>query len=134
MSAYTWLLFDADGTLFDFQGAEDIALRTTPSKMDVVMPANYASTYHKINASLWKDFEAGTLRAQEVRTKRFQWLFEELSLVGDSHTFSEAFLKELINATTFLAGAKQLLYRDSISLSSPTALPMFNVRVSSNWR
>ncbi|MCK5826962.1 YjjG family noncanonical pyrimidine nucleotidase [Candidatus Bipolaricaulota bacterium] len=111
MTTYTWLLFDADGTLFDFQGAEDIALRNTPPKMGVVMPSNYASIYHKINASLWKDFEAETLSAQEVRTRRFQWLFEELSIVGDSYTFSETFLKELINATTFLAGAKQLLSR-----------------------
>ena len=111
MNVYTWLLFDVDGTILDFQGAEDIALRTTPSKMDVVMPANYASTYHKINASLWKDFEAGTLSAQDVRTKRFHLLFEALGIVSDSHVFSEGFLKNLIAASEFFEDTKQVIKR-----------------------
>lgn len=106
---YTWLLFDADGTLFDFQGAEDIALTTTPLKMGLAMPDDYASVYHRINASLWRDFEAGSLSAQEVRTRRFQRLFETLNIHEDSQRFSEAFLRELVNATTFLSGARQLL-------------------------
>ena len=111
MTSYTWLLFDADGTLFDFQHAEAIALKNTPLQMGIVPPANYASAYHQINNALWKDFEAGNLSAQAVRAKRFRLLFEKLSLVGDSHAFSEAFLKNLIESSTFLTGAKPLLAR-----------------------
>jgi YjjG family noncanonical pyrimidine nucleotidase len=104
-------LFDADGTLFDFQHAEAIALKNTPLQMRILPPANYASAYHQINNTLWKDFEAGNLSAQAVRAKRFRLLFEELSLVGDSHAFSEAFLQNLIEASTFLKGAELLLAR-----------------------
>lgn len=109
MSRYTWLLFDADGTLFDFQHAEAIALASTPRQMGIVVPSSFAETYHQINASLWEKFEAGELRAHDVRTQRFQQLFEALGIPEDSAPFSEAFLKNLINASSFLAGAEALL-------------------------
>jgi len=109
MSRYTWLLFDADGTLFDFQRAETTALNNTPSQMGLIVPANYASTYHQINASLWKRFEAGELTARDVRIERFRLLFENLSIAGNSSAFGEAFLKNLIRESTFFAGAQSLL-------------------------
>ena len=109
MTRYTWLLFDADGTLFDFQHAEAVALENTPFQMGLVVPDNYASTYHQINGSLWKDFEAGRITAEKIRTERFRLLFNTLSIKGDSIAFSEAFLENLIQASTFLAGAQSLL-------------------------
>jgi len=109
MKFYTWLLFDVDGTLLDFQQAESVALNTTPSQMGVVMPAEYVSTYHQINDSLWRDFEAGALSAQDVRTKRFHLLFKELEIAGDAQAFSEGFLKNLIAASGFFEGTEQVL-------------------------
>lgn len=109
MTRYTWLLFDADGTLFDFQRAEAIALEKTPSQMGVGVPADYAKTYHRINDSLWSTFEAGGLSASDVRIERFRLLFEELGLIGDSFAFGEAFLSNLIQESTFLADARKLL-------------------------
>ena len=109
MPVYTWLLFDVDGTLLDFQHAEAIALKTTPPQTGVVMPAGYVSTYHQINDSLWRDFEAGILSARDVRTKRFHLLFKELKIAGDAHAFSEAFLKNLIEASSFFEGTEQVL-------------------------
>ena len=111
MTSYRWLLFDADGTLLDFQRAEAIALRNTPLKMGVAVPANYVSAYHQINDVLWQEFEAGNLCAQDVRMRRFQLLFEATNIDGDSHAFSEAFLQNLIEASTFLDGAEPLLTR-----------------------
>ncbi|MBU1050749.1 YjjG family noncanonical pyrimidine nucleotidase [Candidatus Bipolaricaulota bacterium] len=109
MSRYAWLLFDADGTLFDFQRAESIALKNTPFQMGLVVPAGYVETYHRINTLLWESFEAGDLLARDVRTKRFQWVFESLGIAGDAQAFSETFLRNLVEASTFLAEAKPLL-------------------------
>jgi 2-haloacid dehalogenase len=109
MNRYTWLLFDADGTLFDFQHAEKIALKRTPTEVGLDVPANYESTYHQINAALWKKFEAGQLLARDVRTERFRGLFETLDIDGDSIAFGETFLKILIQESTFFAGAHSLL-------------------------
>jgi 2-haloacid dehalogenase len=109
MARYTWLLFDADGTLFDFQRAEAIALENTPHKMGLVVPSNYAATYHQINNALWTRFEAGELRANDIRRERFRLLFKELDLVGDALAFGEAFLDNLIQESTFLEGAQSLI-------------------------
>ena len=109
MTSHSWLIFDADGTLFDFHYAEAIALEKTPADMGLQVPADFCEIYHAINDALWRRFEAGGLRAQDVRAERFKQLFERLSIAGDSDAFSEAFLKNLIRETTFLAGAKELL-------------------------
>ena len=109
MSRYTWLLFDADGTLFDFQHAEAIALKTTPDQMGLVVPASFVATYHRVNNALWRRFEGGELRASGIRRERFRLLFEDLGLVGDSLAFSEAFLENLIQESTLLDGAQSLI-------------------------
>jgi 2-haloacid dehalogenase len=111
LTPYTWLILDADGTLFDFQRAEAIALKNTPDQMGVQVPGNFSSAYHVINDSLWRDFEAGILCAQDVRSARFRLLFERLNLVGDSNAFSEAFLTNLVQESTFIEGAESLLAR-----------------------
>ncbi len=109
MTSYTWIIFDADGTLFDFQHAEALALKETPAQMGLQVTADFGDTYHAINESLWRSFEAGISRAQDVRTERFKQLFERLNIAGDSNAFSEAFLKNLIRESTFLEGAESLL-------------------------
>ncbi|MBE0635337.1 noncanonical pyrimidine nucleotidase, YjjG family [Candidatus Bipolaricaulota bacterium] len=109
--AYSWALVDADGTLFDFQRAEAIALEITPTQLSVSAPRQFADTFHAINAELWQAFEAGLLSARDVRTQRFRRVFEVLGLPGDPHVFSEAYLQNLIKESTFLEGAERFLQR-----------------------
>ncbi|MEE8593673.1 MAG: YjjG family noncanonical pyrimidine nucleotidase [Candidatus Bipolaricaulota bacterium] len=111
LTSYTWLILDADGTLLDFRRSEAAALDKTPAQMGLQVPGDFCDTYHSINDSLWREFEAGVLRAHEVRTKRFMRVFEELGIAGDSNVFSEAFLKNVIQESTFIDGAESLLAR-----------------------
>jgi len=109
MTQYAWLIFDADGTLFDFEHAEAMALTNTPRQLNLAVPAVFSQAYHRINNGLWKRFEAGELLAHDIRRERFSQLFEELELAGDSHAFGEAFLDNLVNETMFLEGAEALI-------------------------
>jgi len=111
LNSYTWLILDADGTLLDFQQAEAAALGKTLIQMGVQVSGDFCDTYHAINDSLWQEFEAGILCAQEVRTQRFMRVFEKLGIAGDSNAFSEAFLKNVVRESTFIEGAKSLLAR-----------------------
>ena len=54
MNPYTWLILDADGTLLDFQRAEDVALGKTPIQMGLQVSGDFCDTYHAINDSLWR--------------------------------------------------------------------------------
>ena len=56
---YSWLLFDADGTLFDYDKAESKALAATFTDSGIPYSIDYANTYRQINAQIWSDFEIG---------------------------------------------------------------------------
>ena len=45
---YRWLLFDADGTLFDFERAETSALTRTFAQFDLPLAPDLQDTYRKI--------------------------------------------------------------------------------------
>ncbi|MFC2078895.1 YjjG family noncanonical pyrimidine nucleotidase [Candidatus Bipolaricaulota bacterium] len=109
MTRYTWLLLDADGTLLDFRRAEAIALEKTPAQMGVQVSADFGDTYHTINDTLWREFEAGNLQAHEVRNERFKRLLERLGIPGESNAWSEAFLQNVVQASAFIEGAESLL-------------------------
>lgn len=109
MTSYSWIIFDADGTLFDFRRAEASALEKTPTGLGLQVPEEFCEIYHAINDALWRRFEAGDLSARDVRTQRFEQLFRKLQIDGEPNAFSKAFLKNLICETTFLPGAAELL-------------------------
>lgn len=92
---YTWLLFDADGTLFDFNKAEAGALVRSFTAAGLPCPPETIAAYHRINAQVWSEFEAGTLTAQELRLKRFSLLFAEIGANLDVPRFSTLYLKNL---------------------------------------
>ena len=54
---YTWLLFDADDTLFDYDKAEVAALQGTFDLLGLPYEEPYARVYRQINGDIWLDFE-----------------------------------------------------------------------------
>ena len=106
---YTWLLFDADGTLFDFDRAEFLALRHTFEETGHGFQARYAETYERINTQLWNDLEAGKITPGLLATRRFDLLFEELGLQQNGTDFSGRYIKNLGNCPDLLDGAEQVL-------------------------
>ena len=51
---YPSLLFDADGTLFDYDGAEGTALESTLARFGYTMRAETRALYRRLNATLWQ--------------------------------------------------------------------------------
>jgi hypothetical protein len=49
---YCWLLFDADGTLFDYDRAERAALEQALAQIGVSFDASHLATYRRINQAL----------------------------------------------------------------------------------
>lgn len=119
---YDWALLDIDGTLLDFRQAETLALTHTPSELGLNVPEGFLAAYHEINDGLWRQFESGLLSARDVRTQRFEHLFDKLDLPGDPNVFSETYLANLSKHSTFLDGAERLLagLKDRIGLVALT--------------
>ncbi len=106
---YSWLLFDADGTLFDYSRAEGIALRETLEQVGVRYLAEYLAIYQKYNQQVWGEFEHGEIDPVELRTKRFRLLFDEEGIACDPEAFSPLYLKNLASCSELFEGVTELI-------------------------
>ncbi len=106
---YKWLLFDADGTLFDYDRAEAVALQRTFEGLGQGFEPDYAEAYRRINAAIWLDFELGKISQIRLRTERFDRLFAAVGVGLDSKAFSERYLRNLALGTDLVDGAKDVI-------------------------
>ncbi len=87
MLNYKYLLFDADGTLYDFKASERIALEEVFKHYGIPYTQENIEVYHQANARCWKEFEKDVITMAELKPKRFADFF---SLMGIDLTLDEA--------------------------------------------
>lgn len=108
--AYSTILFDIDGTLFDFDRAQAEALEATLRAFDVPFDAAARRAFERINTELWRAFERGEVSQPELQSLRFERLFETLGAsAGDHDSISERYLDHLSERAHLLDGAHQLV-------------------------
>jgi YjjG family noncanonical pyrimidine nucleotidase len=105
-SRYQWLVFDADGTLFDFRTGETTALKLTTRRHEVEYSQRLHDVYQVISADLWGRFERGETDLKTLRVERFERLFGELGVDVDPESFNTDFMRDLGQQTQLLPGAK----------------------------
>ena len=106
---YTWLLFDADDTLFDYAKAEASALQGTFEELSMAFEPEFLDIYKRYNQQVWQEFERGETTSQELRLKRFRLLFEEIHAPLDPQDFSPRYLENLSHGSSLLEGAARVL-------------------------
>lgn len=109
MPPYTWLLFDADGTLFAYDGAEEQAIENVFTHYELPFSASIVETYKRINQAMWMQIEEQTISLDELRVLRFELLFEELGIVQDALEFSRMYLHYLGQAADLIPGTLEVL-------------------------
>lgn len=105
--AYSWLFFDADGTLFDYDLAEARALDSTFRDFNLALSQSSTEAYRRINAQVWRDFEKGLISSEALRVRRFELLFEAAGVQADLLAFSARYLVNLSCASDLLPGAEE---------------------------
>lgn len=106
---YTWLLFDADDTLFDFPRAEANALHWTLEQCNLPFRPEFFEIYARCNLQVWKEFERGEVTSRELRVKRFRLFFNEVGMSGDPETVSPRYLQNLARGSDLLPGAEAVI-------------------------
>ncbi|MFK7925769.1 MAG: YjjG family noncanonical pyrimidine nucleotidase [Bacteroidia bacterium] len=106
---YQWIMFDADGTLFDFDQAAAHALKATFTQYELPYEPQYIERYLEINRSLWALFEKGQIEASELKSVRFARLLESLNRQADPSQMNEDYLEHLADGSMLLEGAKELI-------------------------
>lgn len=109
MAKYKFLLFDLDDTLLDFGAAEDFALHRLFEEEGIVLTTDIEEQYRKINNSLWKLFEEGSITRDEVITTRFAKLFSLYEKQVDGKLYDDKYRYHLAECKTFIEGAWELI-------------------------
>jgi 2-haloacid dehalogenase len=104
---YTWILFDADGTLFDYDSAEEAALVASFARVGCAFLPEHSEIYRSINGKMWLDLEAGTTTQQRLRVERFEKLFEAVGVNSDPVAFSNEYTANLATQTGLIDGAEK---------------------------
>ena len=112
---YKILLWDIDGTLLDFAGAEQKGIRTVFKNHGMAISDKELKRYQKINMKLWTDYEKGIIKKEEIFNNRFQLLLDEMGMRERGADFEREYRMELDANHDLIPGALQIceeLYRD----------------------
>jgi YjjG family noncanonical pyrimidine nucleotidase len=106
---YPWLLFDADGTLFDYNQAEGIALKNAFESVNITFEDGYLDIYRRINRQLWLALEKHEITPTALQLRRFELLQETLRLTFSPGQMGEAFVEHLAIRAELIDGAYEIL-------------------------
>ena len=109
MQRYQWLLFDADGTLFDFERAEVTAFEQAFGLMGVKFEPSYLATYQRINQTLWQAVESGEIKPAVVKLRRFEILLEAIGVDISAVKLSDAYVECLAARAELIEDANEVL-------------------------
>jgi len=109
VKTYDIFLFDADNTLFDYDKAEQNALKIMFEKCGFVgYDETIRTRYRKINDEQWSKYERGEISIEELQTSRFLRLFQEIGVWHDPEDFNEKYLHELGKGAFLIDDAEQI--------------------------
>jgi 2-haloacid dehalogenase len=109
MSRYRWIVFDADGTLFDYDRAERSALARTCGQHGLGFDSEVHRLFGEINKPLWVKLEQGEISSQRLRVQRFEVLAEALEVELNASDFSDDYLLNLGDECVLLPGAAEVV-------------------------
>ena len=89
---YDHLLFDADGTIYDFMASEEFALKNLFNDAHLKIDADLLHSYHEINHALWSDLEKGLVSLETLKIERFNKFFISQEVDFDPNQASRLYL------------------------------------------
>jgi len=106
---YQWLLFDADGTLFDYERAETAALGDAFRQIGADFEPGHVAIYRQINQALWQALERGHIRPDVLKVRRFELLLAAVGVKHSAADLSEIYLRSLADCSELEDGADEVL-------------------------
>ena len=102
-----YLLFDADGTLYDFKKTESIALKALLEKYGI--PETLLPVYHEGNRKCWDMYEDGKITLEELEVLRFRLFFSSIERDIDSQEAADTYAALLGDNGILIDGAREFL-------------------------
>lgn len=109
MARYKTVLFDADGTLLDFEATERQALRRTMEARGLPFDEATLQHYLSFNVPLWAAYHRGEIAKDVLMVERFRKFGAALGIQADAQAWNREYLDRLGDCGDVLPGAVELL-------------------------
>lgn len=86
------VLFDLDGTLFNFEKCEHLALDSAFMVYGIELSDDKFAAYKEINSKLWEEFEKGLIERNDVLSKRFEIFLDSINMDIPPEQLNEMYL------------------------------------------
>jgi len=107
---YTWILFDADNTLFDFTYSQKNALKYTFKEFGISYKDDLFPVFTALNNKIWKAYDENKITHEEIKTERFKILFNDIGVQNiDLVSFNIHFIENLIKFSKLIDNTEQYL-------------------------
>lgn len=108
--SYNCILLDFDETLVSFTRSEEHSLIKLYNKYNIPVTKENIDFYVKENELLWREFENGKIKKQQIEKTRFQKVVEKFGLKEVSgEQMNRDYLNYLRNSAVLLDGAIEFL-------------------------
>lgn len=108
---YKILLFDADGTLLDFERSEHEAIGETLAEFDLPDSEELRRTYSLANAEQWRLLEQGLTTKERLKVDRFRVFCERAGFVRPAADMARFYEARLATKNYLLDGALEICQR-----------------------
>ena len=115
---YTHLLFDLDGTLFDFDAGETYAFHKVCDTFHIPYSDEVLSLYQRINLSYWKAYERGEITPAALAIARFRDFLAAVGKDGDPALMCQLYQTSLGEDCTMLFVYAAFCMKEDISFPS----------------
>ena len=108
MPHYSYLLFDADNTLFDFDAANRNAFHAVCRQCDIPDTDETFALYERCNNAMWAAFDRGECTKDFLVVERFRRFLETMPLDRDPALCNHIHLTALGESTLLLSHAEEV--------------------------
>ena len=108
MPHYSYLLFDADNTLFDFDAANRNAFHAVCRQCDIPDTDETFALYERCNNAMWAAFDRGECTKDFLVVERFRRFLETMALDRDPALCNRIHLTALGESTLLLSHAEEV--------------------------
>ena len=105
---YKHILFDADGTLFDFKRAEHDALSDTLAQFALPDNGEIHSCYSTANAAQWAMLEKKLVTRDALRINRFQYFLDDIGFDRNAAEMAQFYEAALSTKGYLIDGAEEI--------------------------
>lgn len=106
---YEVLLFDVDGTLLDFDKAEECGIEALLLRYKVPVTVENKEKYHVLNQGYWRRLELGELTRDQVLFQRFEEFFGGFGIQVDGREVDRLYRETLDQSAVLIEGALEIL-------------------------